>query len=120
VNLYGYVGGNPVNGVDIEGLDTAGCDGIPDFLETPCRLECCAAHDECFDKNNCDSSSWYSRCSKECDKCNDTVKKCFMACKGKKDNPNKPNYYCAKLHKYVRIPGDFIDYKTAKRFCSSP
>jgi len=121
INQYSYVINNPLRYTDPKGLDTAGCDGVPDWMETPYRLECCAKHDECYDKNNCSASSWYKECSEECDKCNKEAKKCFKesASTGDKDDPDKPNYYCRKLHKYVNIPGDFPDYKTAKAFCSS-
>ena len=120
LNTYAYVAGNPMRFVDPRGLDTAGCDGIPDWLETPCRLECCAKHDECFSNNKCTASSWYSECSKECDGCNSEVKKCIVACGwDKTDDPSKPNYYCAKQERYVKIPGDFPDYKAAKAACEA-
>jgi RHS repeat-associated protein len=120
LNTYAYVEGNPVKFVDPRGLDSAGCDGVPDWFENPCRLECCAKHDECFSENGCVSSSWYSECSKECDACNADVKKCFIDCGwSKTDDPSKPNYYCAKQKRYIKIPGDFPDYKTAKVACEA-
>ncbi|MBU1570805.1 MAG: hypothetical protein KKE00_09860 [Proteobacteria bacterium] len=73
--------------------------------------------------NGCDASSWYKDCEDKkkaaaCDKCNTDVKKCMAKCKtNSQDDPNKENYYCKKLHKYVKIPGDFPDYKTAKKAC---
>ena len=120
LSTYGYAKQNALRFVDPMGLDTAGCDGIPDFLETPCRLECCAKHDECFSKNSCTSDSWYSECSKECDGCNSDVTACIAACEGDKtDDPSRPNYYCAKEKRYIKIPGDFPDYQTAKVACES-
>lgn len=120
LNLFSYSDGNPLKYTDRLGLDNIGCDGIPDFLETACRLECCAEHDECYDKNKCTSNSWKSDCSVECDLCNYNVKECFKKCLfTNNDNPQKPNYYCAKLHGYVKIPGDFPSYKVAKKFCKT-
>jgi len=120
LNWYTYVANNPINWIDPSGRDNVGCDGIPDYLETPCILECCAAHDECYDKNNCSSSSWYKKCSSECDECNKKVKSCIYKCGfSKKDDPNKPNNYCRRLHRYIKIPGDFPDYSTAKQNCSN-
>jgi len=120
INLYAYAEANPIKYIDPLGLDNVGCDGILDFLETPCRLECCAKHDECYDKNNCSASSWYSDCPDECDKCNKEAVNCLLNCGfNNNDDPNKPNYYCPKLHRNVEIPGDFPDYETAKKHCKS-
>ena len=117
-HLFVYGRNNSIRFKDPLGLDTAGCDGVPDFLESPCRLECCAQHDECFKKNNCTSKSWTSKCSSNCDQCNTDVKNCFMKCKfTDKDDPDKLNYYCARLGKYISLRDH--DYKYAKKFCES-
>jgi hypothetical protein len=42
-----YAKEGPRNGIRL-GLDTVGCEKVPDCVETPCRLECCAARDECY------------------------------------------------------------------------
>ena len=34
-----------------------------------------------------------------------------------KDDPAKPNYYCAAQHRYVSIPGDFPDVAAAEKAC---
>jgi RHS repeat-associated protein len=118
---YIYVQNDPVRWVDPNGLDTVGCDGIPDCLETPCILECCAAHDKCYDDYDCSASSWWNDndCnSKECDRCNEDVRDCIVECGfSNYDDPNKPNYYCARQHKYVNIPGDFQNRQIAEAAC---
>jgi hypothetical protein len=119
-NGYEYVGANPVSYVDPYGLDTAGCDGVPDFLESECLLECCAEHDKCFDDNNCTQSSWLPWSGSDaCDACNSDVVKCIIGCifGGRVASPGVPDYYCRKLHKFITIPGDFPDYATAKIAC---
>ncbi|NVN93514.1 MAG: RHS repeat-associated core domain-containing protein [Desulfuromonadales bacterium] len=95
-HLYGYVENNPIKYIDPNGLDAPGCDSVPGACETPCVLECCADHDKCYDDNNCKASSWLPYVgTKECKKCNSDVKKCILKCgRSKKDDPNKPNYYC--------------------------
>jgi len=117
-HLFVYARNNSIRFKDPLGLDTVGCDGVPDWLETPCRLECCAKHDECFDKNQCKWTSFTKKCSKNCDQCNDDVKDCIKKCKfTDKDDPDKPNYYCAKLHRYISLKPH--DYNLAKKFCES-
>ncbi|MGK2859975.1 MAG: RHS repeat-associated core domain-containing protein [Thermoanaerobaculia bacterium] len=124
-NLYRYVYGNPVRKIDPLGLDTVGCDGVPDSWDTPCRLECCAAHDECFRKNSCSEGAWgfnkpKTRCDLggPCQGCNDSVKRCWARCGPTRgDDPKKPNYYCGKLGRYVTIPGDYPDVATAMKAC---
>jgi RHS repeat-associated protein len=121
MNLYMYVNGNPVSSFDFLGLDTTGCDIGPfKFIESPCVLECCAAHDKCYDEDNCAANSWVWNPTGECYDCNDTVTQCIIKCLGKKsDDPFKPNYYCAKQHKYIDIPGDFQNIKTAEIACKT-
>ena len=59
-NLYRYAYSNSIRKYDPLGLelDTVGCDSIKDSWETPCKLECGAAHDECYKKNSCSEGSW--------------------------------------------------------------
>ena len=96
LNPFSYVNGNPMRYVDLRGLDNVGCDGIPDSLETPCRLECCAIHDQCYDINNCSASSWLPFTgSQECNQCNSQVVEELKACGDTDyDDPEKPDYYC--------------------------
>jgi hypothetical protein len=124
-HLYRYAFGSPIGKDDPLGLDTVGCDRYPDRWETPCKLECCAAHDKCFDTHSCSEGAWSfneprTGCDRgtACQKCNKDIKDCFDKCgKSKKDDPQKPNYYCGKFGKFVRIPGDYRDYATAKKAC---
>jgi RHS repeat-associated protein len=124
INFYRYVFANPVALKDPLGLDTAGCDGLKGRLENPCEKECCAAHDNCFDAHNCSSGSWGKpkcECDKtpQCKKCNSDVLKCFSRCSIKFGIGirKKPNYYCARLHRYINIPGDFPSYSAAIKAC---
>jgi hypothetical protein len=118
--IYVYARNNPLRFKDPQGLDTSGCDYVPDWAETTCWLECCAEHDKCFyDEKTCNAGSMFgAKCSKGCDKCNSDVKNCFLKCGfKKKDDPDKPDYFCAKLGKYISLKDH--DYKYAKTFCSN-
>jgi len=89
---------------------------------TPCMLECCTQHDKCYDDNNCTASSWKS-CNfglNECTLCNMEATQCFLDCGlNQYDDPDRPNYYCRNLHKFITIPGDFPDLEAAKKACSN-
>jgi RHS repeat-associated protein len=63
INWYRYVMNNPISGIDPAGLDCPGCD-VPGWLggdslnNDPCARACCAVHDQCYFKNDCDYTSW--------------------------------------------------------------
>jgi RHS repeat-associated protein len=61
-NPYAYALGNPIMKSDPNGLDTVGCDMLPRQLQltSRCLLQCCAAHDECYDHSHCSYNSWVS------------------------------------------------------------
>ena len=131
LNLYGYVGNASIYKFDYLGLDNPGCDivGAIPFFENNCRLNCCAAHDECYDMNGCKASSWFStvnpfsRCT-PCDQCNKDVVTCINDCfwNGDPDPNNEEKiYYCARQHKYISIGEgkDFATKKEATEACSS-
>jgi hypothetical protein len=109
--LYLFVRNNPASRIDYLGLDSPGCDSVPGRVETPCVLECCAEHDKCYKDHGCTSKSWcvgmagpIGRFS-PCVRCNDRVVACIVRCgTSKKDDPNKPNYYCAKCGVYFDDP----------------
>jgi RHS repeat-associated protein len=131
INVYRYANSNPIGIDDPFGLDTAGCDEVGKYQinETPCRAECCAQHDQCYDVNHCSAGSWPKSTPKTpcdtapgCRKCNDDVKDCFKKCLrkelfGTKDDPKKPNYYCGAQHRFIRIPGDFANINDARKAC---
>ena len=69
INSFGYVGGNPTRWIDHLGLDSPGCDGVPDFLESDCMLNMCSKHDYCYFENRCSATSWMlplSQCNLRC------------------------------------------------------
>jgi len=115
-----YAASSPIVLTDKLGLDTAGCDLGPfKRFETPCRLECCAVHDECYRNYNCSARSWWDPTS-ACGQCNAAVIRCFLDCQVDpyKDDPTRPNYYCAKEGNYITIPScKYPDRRTAERKC---
>jgi RHS repeat-associated protein len=123
LNLYAYAAGSPTRKTDRRGLDNVGCDTFDESVQTPCRLECCAIHDECYDRNKCSCESWKAGrtpCDRSaaCAACNNTVAVCWLVCADRlKDDPSRPNYYCAMQHRYVRIPGDFDTLDQARKAC---
>jgi RHS repeat-associated protein len=120
-NTYIYAVADPIRHSDPSGLDTAGCDAIPNFLESPCALRCCAKHDQCFDRWRCTGASWYKDDGcvlEQCDTCNSDAKSCFNKCRANSQhNQSWSMYYCAKLHRYITIPGDFRDQGSAEAAC---
>ncbi|MDI6810020.1 MAG: RHS repeat-associated core domain-containing protein, partial [Candidatus Eisenbacteria bacterium] len=104
--LYLFVHNSPASRIDYLGLDSPGCDWVPGGLETPCVLQCCAQHDKCFKDHGCTASSWVNPCaSKKCKQCNSDAKSCVTGCgTSKKDDPNKPNYYCGKCGVFFDDP----------------
>lgn len=120
-NTYLYALASPLRFTDPRGLDNVGCDGVPDRYETPCRLECCATHDQCFDINNCSAFSWIPGLgSPECNQCNKQVKEDLKQCGSNKgDDTNRPNFYCARQSRFVTIPGDFPSRKAAELVCGT-
>jgi len=103
-DLYVFVLNSPPNRKDSLGLDSPGCDFIPDSWESACMLECCARHDECFDDNDCSWLSWFCPWT-DCGHCNLEVVGCMFQCLGGYgDNPDRPNYYCGQCHEYFDLP----------------
>jgi RHS repeat-associated protein len=128
LNLYLYSMSNPLRLTDRLGLDTVGCDDLLGRLESPCQLECCAAHDKCFDDFNCTSGSqpWSQpKCgcdqTADCKKCNTDVTGCLNKCGGGwrnlRDDPHRRNYYCAAQHRFISIPFDFATRDAAEIAC---
>ena len=121
LNTYAYAKGSPVRYKDRYGLDTAGCDGVADTLENPCRLRCCAEHDECYDKFKCSKSSWVKKdgcVPGACAGCNRVARNCFIKCAYKSNHKaSSPMYYCAEHHKYIQIPGDYATQEEAEAAC---
>jgi len=54
LNLFEYVGDNPIQYTDLLGLDNPGCDSpgnLPGEIcpaKKDCFLRCCAQHDKCY------------------------------------------------------------------------
>jgi RHS repeat-associated protein len=118
LDTYLYAKANPLRYIDPMGLDTAGCDGIPNAVEGPCTLRCCAKHDECFDRWNCSLIKKHPCNQPQCDKCNQDVRACFWKCAwDSHHNADWPMYYCAAQHRYVTIPGDFASQSAAEAAC---
>ena len=124
-NLYLYALANPLTNQDPTGLDTTGCDDLPDFKylkelgATDCGLQCCAFHDECYNLFKCSSGSWpwpmgdfnkKNKCDngRNCERCNDDVVGCFTRCALVKfgfKTPKPPEkYYCARTGSFVAKP----------------
>jgi hypothetical protein len=140
-NRYAFVLNNPIVQYDLLGLDCPGCDKPPlvpssiwNVTSGDCALRCCAQHDQCYDQNHCDQSSWITTLAKlalanegipvwftPCEQCNVNVIGCMGAClaTGGNYNSNGPKYYCAKQHKFINIPGDFPTLDAAKCACCS-
>ncbi len=115
---YQYADARPTVLTDQTGLDTAGCDIVGGaYGNSTCRLQCCAAHDACYDRNHC--GSFDKSCNTpNCNECDNEVLRCTMRCfLNPAGDPLKPRYYCAKQHRYVAIPGDFPDIGTAEKQC---
>jgi len=112
-----HIYNNLVSRIDPNRLDTPGCDGLPAKYESPCALEACARHDECFCKNNCSSSSWLDLlepCINPCKKCDTDVLADLIACglwDTGEDDPNSPNYYCGQCGVFFDLedPNDIND-----------
>ena len=104
-NLYGFVGNDSINRLDILGLDSPGCDGIPDL--SPCMKEVCAQHDKCYRDNECTSKSWFA-IGGPCSQCNFKAVLGMIKCLGKLcyDDPEKPNYYDAVTNSFFNDPKD--------------
>jgi RHS repeat-associated protein len=105
VNFYGYALNDPISRYDPFGLDSPGCDGVPDGAEGACILECCAIHDKCYDDNKCTASSWCYLWGK-CKGCNDAVQACIGRClfHPRRDDPKRPNCYDSKTHQWGPCP----------------
>ena len=105
LNLYGFVGNAGISRLDMLGLDSPGCDGIPDL--TPCMLEVCAAHDKCYADNKCTMKSWFSATGK-CSDCNFQAVLGMIKCLSKLcyDDKEKPNYYDAVTDSFFNDPKD--------------
>lgn len=97
LQLYGFCFNSPIGRFDILGLDSPGCDGVPDALEGTCILECCAQHDKCYHDNRCSAFSWFSCPLTRCGRCNWRAVFCILGCVltgPNTDDPSRPNYYC--------------------------
>ncbi len=83
--------------------DSPGCDW---WWDSQCTLGCCAVHDQCYNYNFCDATSWSlniaSWPSTNCSQCNSIVFNCMVrACRGI-DKPNTANncydWHCNKFY----------------------
>lgn len=122
INVFTYVNANPIRYSDPLGLDNVGCDSVPGAVESPCVLECCAAHDKCYDNFKCGSESWLhpekSCHPSDCSSCNATVESCVRRCTFVFwDRHDRQNFYCAAQHRFVTIPGDFATRRDAEAVC---
>jgi RHS repeat-associated protein len=123
-HLYTFGYNAPTIRIDLLGLDSPGCDLVlGDKHETPCALEACARHDECYRLNGCTAWSWldtFRPCVNACKKCNMDAAGAILGCglwdEGF-DDPNEPNFYCAQCGEYFDVPGDRLnDPKTNPHF----
>lgn len=112
---YAFVFNEPLRRIDSFGLDSPGCDGIASRYETPCVLEACARHDECYRVNGCTAWSWLSTfrpCVTPCKTCNVEAAGAIIGCGSWDegfDDPTAPNFYCAQCGEYFDVPGDRLD-----------
>lgn len=105
--LYSFAFNQPTLRFDPFGLDSPGCDGVPDQTEIPCVLECCAQHDECYQEKDCTASSWFCPLS-PCVKCNAGAVICMVlnCITPPWDDPKKPNFYCCQCREFFDVPDD--------------
>jgi len=116
LNVYSYVGGQPLTGADPLGLfllldflppshpllpngnlwpgaprQNFICDIPFTFLENnPCTARCCVSHDDCYRRNSCNFSSWFGTVvgyALPCNRCNIEVGKCVWDNWGKTSCP---------------------------------
>ncbi len=102
-NLYLYTDNNPVNRTDPLGLfwnGNAGAGNWPQdmecssiakgFNDNKCTKDCCIEHDKCYQRWECNSSSWYGRfpglpIPSVCQLCNLVATACIIINSGKAD-----------------------------------